>query len=327
MSRYRVEVVEVTSRPHPNADSLVVVDIWGYTCVVRGAEFPPGRTALAAYIPPESLVPVARPEFAFLKDKANAEGQARIKVVRLRGTVSQGLLIPARPGWSLGQDVAEELGATHYEPPLPLSTGGEDETPPPGKRPKFDVEHWRRYRGLLVPGEEVLVSEKVHGTNARYCFVDGRMRCGSHANWKKFNPVLSVYWRALESNPEVRDFCIAHEDLTVYAEVYGQVQDLKYGAGRNEVRIVVFDLFCEEGWVPALEARELGPGLPWVPTVYRGAYDPARVEAMAEGKSLMPGADHIREGIVVKPLIERSDADIGRVCLKIIGNAYLARAE
>jgi hypothetical protein len=65
--------------------------------------------------------------------------------------------------------------------------------------------------------------------------------------------------------------------------------------------------------------------LPWVPAVYVGAYDEALVEMASDGASLMPGADHLREGIVVRPLIERTDPEIGRVQLKIVSNAYLER--
>ena len=58
--------------------------IWGYTACVAKGLFRPGD--LAAYLPPDSLVPDT-PEFAFLGE------HRRIKVRRLRGIYSQGLLI------------------------------------------------------------------------------------------------------------------------------------------------------------------------------------------------------------------------------------------
>lgn len=36
---------------------------------------------------------------------------------------------------------------------------------------------------------------------------------------------------------------------------------------------------------------------------------------------------HVREGIVVKPIKERWDQDIGRVFLKLAGEGYLLRKE
>ena len=57
-----------------------------------------------------------------------------------------------------------------------------------------------------------------------------------------------------------------------------------------------------------------------------GPYDPATVAAYAEGPSQVPGADHVREGCVIKPASERTHPDLGRVQLKIVGIEYLSRA-
>jgi hypothetical protein len=67
--------------------------------------------ALGAYIQPDSVVDTTRPELALL---AQPE---RIKVRRLRGVVSMGLLIAAPEGAQEGDDVAAQLGVTRYEPP------------------------------------------------------------------------------------------------------------------------------------------------------------------------------------------------------------------
>jgi hypothetical protein len=54
-------------------------------------------------------------------------------------------------------------------------------------------------------------------------------------------------------------------------------------------------------------------------------FDAERVFALAEGPSLIPGANHLREGIVVKPMRERTDLEVGRVCLKVVSNAFLEK--
>lgn len=48
---------------------------------------------------------------------------------------------------------------------------------------------------------------------------------------------------------------------------------------------------------------------------------------LAEGPSLVPGANHIREGVVVTPWNERYDEQIGRVKLKWVSAAYLERSK
>ena len=64
---------------------------------------------------------------------------------------------------------------------------------------------------------------------------------------------------------------------------------------------------------------------PLVPLLEVGPYSFARVCELAEGPSTMPGADHVREGCVVRPLTERWDQAVGRVCLKVVGAGYLEK--
>src|SRR5438046_3480508 len=109
-STHKVEVVRIERiEKHENADTLGIVNVFGgYPCCVRLGDFKEGD--LAAYIPPESVCPATEP-FAFLGD------HRRIKVKRLRGVYSLGLLIHAPAGSKEGDDVAAALGVTHYEPP------------------------------------------------------------------------------------------------------------------------------------------------------------------------------------------------------------------
>jgi len=84
-------------------------------------------------------------------------------------------------------------------------------------------------------------------------------------------------------------------------------------------------------WLPLHDAPETAENagliaLIKVPVLYRGPYDPTTIEAFAEGRSTVPGADHIREGCVVQPVKERTDLHLGRVKLKIVGNGYLEKS-
>ncbi len=321
MSTHSIQVIRIGAiEPHPNADSLGLVRVWGYTCAVRLGDFQPGD--LAAYIEPDYVVPDV-PAFAFLG------GHRRIKARRLRGTWSQGLLVRAPDGASEGDDVMERMGITRYEPPPPLglATGGEAERGPAGFHPVYDVESWRRYGALLIPGEDVQITEKLHGTSARYCYREGGgTYCGSRKEWKR-EDAGNLWWRALAATPWLAPFCEAHPDLTVYGEVFGQVQDLRYGSKPGEVWFRAFDLLQGNRWLDFADFLALLPDDGQrVPVLYRGPYDVATVEALSEGKSTIPGANHVREGCVVKPVVERTDPTAGRVALKCVSNAYLERA-
>lgn len=333
-STHKVEVVRLGPlEKHPNADKLEIAKIFGYTVCCQIGNFKEGM--LAAYIPPDSVVPNT-PEFSFLN------GHFRIKVKKLRGIVSQGFLIPAPEGAKEGDNVAEIVGVTHYDPPEPMSTGGDAEKAPPGYRPAYDVDSFFRYGHLFKPGETVVVTEKIHGASARYGWHDGRLYCGSRTEWKKEDST-NLWWKAANNTPELAKFCEANPDLTVYGEVFGQVQDLKYGAKPGEVFFRAFDLMRGNQWVSWAESMELtrhnecgtvgGPGyegvmptLPWVPIIYIGEYDESYIRSLADGESQIKGAKNIREGVVVKPMIERTDPAIGRVQLKIVSDVYLERA-
>lgn len=66
-------------------------------------------------------------------------------------------------------------------------------------------------------------------------------------------------------------------------------------------------------------------GLDCVPVLYRGPFDAATLALHMDGKTIIGGAAHIREGVVVTPLIERRDDQIGRVILKSVSGDYLLR--
>lgn len=121
-------------RNHPNADALELVTIDGWECVSKIGQFKEGD--LAVYFEIGSFLPV-RPEFEFLRRscyrKMDSYEGFRIKTVKLRGEVSQGLLIPIEELFpydentvvlSEGDDVTEILGVVKYEAPEPRTKGG-----------------------------------------------------------------------------------------------------------------------------------------------------------------------------------------------------------
>jgi RNA ligase (TIGR02306 family) len=320
-STHRVEVVPVTLEPHANADALSIVRVYGYTAVVRTDDWT--GVDRAAYVPPDSIVPGDREPFAFL-----GPGSHRIKAKRLRGVMSFGLLVPAPEGAALGDDVADALGVTHYEPPIRCDSGGEAVAGPPGVVAfRYDLEAWRRYGTVLRPGEDVYVSEKLHGANGRFCYADGVMYAGSRTEWKR-EDASNLWWRALQTTPSIRAWCEANPGDVLYGEVFGAVQDLRYGMDKGGVTFAAFDILSRGEWMDiGAMLRSLDVhGVPRVPAIYAGPYDPALIDEWTDGPSLWPGANHVREGCVVRPVSERRDDECGRVVLKCVSGAYLERA-
>lgn len=335
-----VEVVPVTLSPHPNADKLSLVYIEGYCCVVNTEDWKDRDRA--AWVPPDNLVDTTLPEFSFLGENAKfneksenvglAGKYAKVSAKKLRGVVSYGLLVPVSPIQPIGDDITESLGVVHYEPPARCDTRGEVIGGPPGVYPKYDVENFQKYsRRFFTDGEPVVITEKIHGGNARYVCVDGVIFCGSRTEWKR-EAEGNLWWKVLHSTPELKEFILKNEGVAVYGEVYGQVQDLKYGASPSQVWFAGFDLLRNGVWVDFAESQEMirPYNVPWVPILETSfPFDTEKLTAMADRKTAVKTAppNHIAEGIVVKPLIERYDYKYGRAQLKIVSPLYLCRKE
>lgn len=275
----RVEVYAINLEPHGNADTLSVVRIDGYTVVVNTEEWK--NRKLGAYLPPDSLVDTTIKKFAWLQERARADGKCRIKALKLRGIPSFGLLVPIDEDlYNIGDDVTDVLRVIHYQPTMVKDkqkhglTAAETTSGPNLIAPKYDIDNLRKYgHKIFTEGEDIIVMVKVHGANSRYVYHDGKMYCGSRTNWKAEYPSFkhikledlvaklgqekgeevykrlqekqyqkNVWWKVLENTPTLEAFCKANPDTIVYGEIYGAVQDLNYGCLPGEVKFAAFDV-------------------------------------------------------------------------------------
>jgi RNA ligase (TIGR02306 family) len=143
--------------------------------------------------------------------------------------------------------------------------------------------------------------------------------------------VSNIYWHAYTIEG-IRGFVESesksHQQVLVYGEAYGKIQSLNYGE-RGRLSFAAFDILIDGrylGYSEFVAACEQW-GIPRVKEVARGPYSLEFVREHAKGKTLY-AADHIREGVVVRPLAgERFDPKLGRVILKYINDDYLLKKE
>lgn len=353
MSEFHVEVVRLGSVVDlPKSDTLAITHVHGgYPCIVKRGQFAEGD--LAVYIPVDALCPVARPEFTFL-DSGKGRTYERIRARKLRGTFSMGLLIAAPDGSKPGDDVRAHYGIEKWEPPserddaCPMAATRRESwlkrawlsvchaiglTPPkPPSVPIYDIEGLRKHIGILNLGEEVVLTEKIHGCNSRFIWTGKRFYVGSRTMFRKSGPSV---WHTVADRYRLEAIMRQYPGAVLFGEVYGSVQDLKYGVPADEgVRFVVFDLLWENHGAHTRRYFDYDNllrfcaehELPVVPELYRGPWSPDLIR-YAEGPTTMPGANHVREGFVVKPVIERTDPHFGRVQLKLPGEGYLTRKQ
>ena len=339
MAEIIVEVCKIDQvASHPNADALELAQIKGWQCVVPIGKYRAG--SLVTYIPIDSLIPLDHAErwgiSKYLSVRTGPDAPVppagRVRCARLRGEPSFGVLIDVEDAaWGEGEDVKAHYGITKYIPPLRATAG--DAAPP---HPLFveytDIENLRNFPDALREGEEVCASEKIHGTSCRIGLVEGEWMAGS-MNVRREMPdapdqwAQSTYWFPL-SLPPVRALLegvgAAHRQVILYGEVYGsKIQDLSYGK-KGVLGFRAFDLLADGKYLDVDAFLDVCQkyGVETVPILYRGAYALPTIKTLSEGDTTL-GGNHIREGVVVKPIAERVDPKVGRVAMKYIGDAYL----
>ena len=343
MSKHIVEVVrigKILPHPDPEVTKLELTHVMGWQVVIGKGAFKEGD--LAVYIEPDYMVPLDRSEFAFLKKSAAPDAtHKRITVMRLRGALSQGLLLPVPNALRADQDLDAEFAAKEgdnlidyfsIERYVPPTTGDGVSVDPPQSLyvPVFDVENHQRFGSIIEPGEQVVYTEKIHGTSSRFTYArnvnTGEMEqfAGSRTVWYQQDD-KNTFWQILAKYPQIGEWCKANPEKVLYGEVFGTVQELKYGAKQNEKFFAAFAVMDGQSWMDWHDFdRSTGAfNVPRVPCLYIGPYDPEIAYEMAEYDSCWDNAEHCSEGIVVLPVKERTCSEIGRVMLKIVSNRYL----
>lgn len=348
-SELTVEVIEIKDlEPLPNSDFLELTHVYSYPVIVKKGDFKVGDKAI--YFPVDACLP-ERDEFSFVwKGKENpTEKNRTIKAIKLRGTFSMGLCMPyatffrvpsaggqalsvQQPLPAVGDNVAERLGVKKYVPPEEVDLGGENEKTPGWLCRYTDIENIRKYHPILISGEEVVLTEKTHGSNGRYCWHEDRFWVGSHGRTKLLSG--DDIWNEVAKKTGLADKCKLHPGLIFFGEVYGRIQardrGMDYGIPKESL-FVAFDVFSlERGkYLDYDEFTALVDLLqiPRVPELYRGPWTSfEEFEPMADGDSVLAqsrGGKHFREGFVLRPTKERFNDQVGRVILKLHGQEFL----
>ncbi len=208
---------------------------------------------------------------------------------------------------------------------------------------------------MFAEGEEVIITEKIHGTN---------LRCGwvpraKTAWWERFLPARVKAWlgidewefcvgsrnvhlqggnknavfHEMQGNPywEIANRCLLRELIpkgyTVFGEIFGPgIQDLTYGLTRTTA--MFFDVMQDGVYLDRGKADALLMewDLPAVPVLYAGPYRKGMEQELYSLPSYaasIPG--HIMEGVVIVSAKEQIDNRVGRKILKALNPEYLLR--
>lgn len=338
--------------PHPNAERLELAVVGGYRCVVGKGQFKGGD--LVAYIPEAAILPPQLIEQLGLEGKLAGPNSNRVHPVKLRGALSQGVIMRTEDHWIEGQSVMLPLGIYKFTPDIPKELQGAAYTLEEHERLDFDIENIKAYPKLIEVGEPVVFTEKIHGVFMAVGAVPERLArpgCGHRqglsyvsskgllADRMAFSPEAdNVYVNAanrLGLHEIVQDLAKRWDTpVLVMGELFGKgVQDLGYGQtpGTPQFRVFCVVKRTAQDQPCYLDDKELHAvinhtGLTRVPVLYRGTFCPELVQMYTKGRETVSGEEsHVREGIVITPQKERECPEIGRVVLKSVSEDYLVR--
>ena len=259
-----------------------------------------------------------------------------------------------------GDDVADDLGIVKWNPPIPTHLSGEVYNAGRELTVNYDIENFKKYPDVLVEGEDVAMTEKLHGSfcgvgvlprthhddmhykNEFVVFSKGLGADGLCFKYVELNQD-NAYIRALEATgtfDKLRDLRDSMEEdggfdqpLFLLGEVYGPGIQTNFNYGDKQV-FRMFDVvagFRGDQHYFSFDAKVFLAkhiGVEMVPVLYRGPFSREIMYQHTDGMETVSGKQlHIREGVVVTPTDERYDLLIGRVILKSVSAAYLTRKD
>ncbi len=202
----------------------------------------------------------------------------------------------------------------------------------------YDIEPFRRYgQHWFEEGEIVVVTEKIHGQNASFVHDGKCLHVKSRTRWRRNDPTESQNtWAKVAAKYDLESKLAAHPGIILFGETYGNNSDMPYGVDRAKDgdSFMVFDAYNSNtgqwlNWVDLITLCTKFLGVPMVPLLREGVWSQhfhdKLLDGEAEGPSVVRGAKHLREGFVIKPVLERRVNGRQRVILKMAGEGYLTR--
>lgn len=332
--------------PIEGADAIECATIGGWSVVVKKGEYSVG--SVAVYFEIDSWIPTELAPFLSKgKEPREFEGikGERLRTIKLRGQISQGLLLPYtmfpdvvnafhQTRFTTDElfDVTEILGIKKWERPMNAQLAGMAKGNFPSLIPKTDQERAQNLVQEIIGANETgmkfEITEKLEGSSMTCYLIDGEFGvCSRNLDLKETEG--NTFWQVarLEDIEEKMKCVDAFWNFAIQGELIGPgIQDNIYKLSKPQFCVFdVYDILTGNYLDPeprrALITRM---GLTHVPVVAHSAelYDTLGITDMpqllkfAEGKSVMGIIGCEREGIVFKH-------DRGGMTFKVISNKYL----
>ena len=308
-------------RPIPDADAIECAVVGGWTAVVKKGEFKEGDLAvyceIDSWIPHEVAPFLSRGNFPRVYNEVKGE---RLRTVKLRGQLSQGLLLPlsiltmVESELFEGLDVSFPLSITKYEAPIPAQLAGEVKGLFPSWIQKTDQERVQNLKeefDYWLKEQPVWeVTEKLDGSSMTVYLRDGEFGVCSRNLELKPNETNSLWKVAVRADLELK-LRQANRNLALQGELIGEgIQGNPYKMKGQEFFLFdIYDIDANKYLTPAERLTFVGEhDIKHVPVIASNAelYGTLGINSIeeilkfAEGKSVIGMTGCEREGFVFK---------------------------
>jgi len=317
-------------QPIEGADAIEVATVDGWKCVVKKGDFKVGD--FGVYFEIDSVLPEL-PEFEFMRAR-----HFRVRTIRLRGQLSQGLLMPFGVLTGIAEpqepnlDLAQVIGVTKYEAPIPAQLAGTVKGNFPAFISKTDQERVQNIVQEVVDlqGKAFEITEKLDGTSMTAYWKDGEFGVCSR-NLDIIDTEGNAHWEMAKSLGLATCLAAFNQNIALQGELIGEgIQKNPYKLKGKQFRIFdVFDITEARYMTPAERyyvLHALGLDDQHVPFAHMNPFtlncSADELIKLAEGKSAL--ADVPREGLVFKcmELVNGNPFHF-----KVISNSYLENEE
>lgn len=215
--------------PHPNADTLDIVEILGFKCITKSGLYEVGQYVV--YVRTDSCLPDRDWALDFKKYSPK-----RIKAVKLRGLYSEGILLSSEllsddldqsyfSEEFIGKDVSDIIGVEHWY--SSVANSGSGHVGLPYNIPKTNENRWENFRDRDLPiEEEVDITLKVDGQSATYFYVVETDEFGVTSRNVHFDKEAENYYTSHVEKYDIynklKEYCISHNvSLAIRGESFG----------------------------------------------------------------------------------------------------------
>lgn len=329
--------------PIENADNIEKITINGWTVVSQKGNFLPGD--LGVFYEVDSIPPDI-PFYQFLWNRNHEDTRPdkyRLKTMRLRGVLSQGLMLPLQEVLNAhgimyarcheGDDLTEALGVEKYEKPVPISANMDGDWVW-SYVPKTDELRLQSFPKVLdeLKGLPYIITEKCDGTSMSFGFDDeDKFRVCSRNN--SITPGDNAYWKLFNDNPYLIEKLRTYfSDLVFQGELCGpSIQGNKLNL--KAPTWFGFSIWSnsDKCYLPYNTATAVFKFFDELKTVREVDFGPSfdyTLDLLLEfAKGKYEGTTNHREGIVIRPCKEELHSDVlgTRLSFKVLNNDFLLK--